>query len=444
MAVLDFFKSGAAEESTPAGQSVLVDIFNQAYSPTQSPAMPEGSQSAPSAPILPAIETQTVEEQSPQGVSEVTETAAEAPASEPGFFDKLAKGLSDPGFLSAAMAFGDSMAGNAEGFSRNMNTFAQRMADKRNQIREDLAAQKAEKRYKEESAYKRAQDEAARMFELTKYATPESLAKFRETGNYADLEQRPEEMTEYQRESLNLQRQNHADSMAMQRARLNQSSGAGGMSGTGNSVADSDMSKYGAIQAEDGQWVKPKFYRGQIVGYEPVGVQLSKELTERKSKDGLSANEALTFDNIQKGIDLTNDPEATSGLTAPGTMGNAIKQFLPAGAQNFVGGFANDKTRQLNTIADQVDGQLQNIGIQMAKEGGASGINTLPEVKQYASSLPWIDRSSPERTRETLKAAQIYLAEHAKSSRSAKQDAVVPGPAQAPAKSNGDWSIKKL
>lgn len=441
MAILDFFKSGAAEEATPAGQSALVDIFNEAYKPTQSPVMPGSSQDAP---VLPSIETQTVTEQSPQGVTEVSETSEE-----PGFLDKLAGAFTDPAFLSAAMAFGDSMAGNAQGFSQNMNTFAQRMQDKRDKIREDLANQKAEKRYEEETAYKRAQDEAARNFQLTKYATPESLAKFNETGNYADLVERPEEMTEYQRQSLDLQRANHADSMAMQRARLAQaqSSGAGSMGGTGNSVADSDMSKYGAIQAEDGQWVKPKFYRGQIVGYEPVGVQLSKELTARKSKDGLSANEALTFDNIQKGIDLTNDPEATSGLTAPGTMGNAIKQFLPAGAQNFVGGFANDKTRQLNTIADQVDGQLQNIGIQMAKEGGASGINTLPEVKQYASSLPWIDRSSPERTRETLKAAQIYLAEHAKSSRSAKQDAVVPGPIAdkgAAKASSGDWSIKKL
>lgn len=132
---------------------------------------------------------------------------------DPGFsWGRLASALGavvqDPAFLQSANAFGASLSGDVNSYNQYMNAYSQTMDARRQEQTAKFNAQLARKQQLEDQASERSwQANAAYDSALYKSYTPESVRAYKEAGNDPSLLVKLP-MDEYQRQSLDIQRQN--------------------------------------------------------------------------------------------------------------------------------------------------------------------------------------------------------------------------------------------
>ena len=195
-------------------------------------------------------------------------------------------------------------------------------------------------------------------------------------------------MTEYQRQSLELQRQRES--------RL----GSGGTGGDGRPSIRKPQAEYdaqgrylGTRDLETGEFHPA---RGTEGGYK-TPAEAAKAEERRKELEG----QQTSVGNFRSTLDtLRSFSEEDTGpfVNITGSVGKAgygSDLLTKEQANKFSGGrVGTERTRQAYTTATEFNSKLQNMGIAEAKAMGASGINTEAEANRFAKSMPQIDFSS--------------------------------------------------
>lgn len=390
MALFDFLQNNPDVLDDPAKLQVLGSIVN----PDMFPMTTEGAPVEPTAPMTP-----------------VQEAAPVSDAQEPNWLTRtggaLAKGFGGgddwaDNIIQGAMMFNASR-GTAEEADAAMGSYAQRMAQRRAESKQKIAEEKADAIRKEQTDYDRARQSQDFDMKARQWATPESFMEYQQSGDVSKLVKAPEEMTEYQRQSLDMQRANHADSMSMQRARLGASSGSGSSVIGSGSFAEGN-NEFGAYKNAQGQWVVDKTYANGRTVQTLVGPQQAKMLSESEAAQKPSANELQLETNFRR-MDQLIESDAHKSVATSGPIASLVGDT----GRRVANLYASPETQELNSTADEIDAQLGSLSIEQARAMGASGINSIPEFELFRKNMPKLDRSSPERFVQSYENIKRYI-----------------------------------
>lgn len=178
--------------------------------------------------------------------------------------------------------------------------------------------------------------------------------------------------------------------------------------------SDSTGETFQAVRGNDGYWYD--YVNNQRLDALPTDIRTMTpaEITAHGKQVGLNTQatasaqhgqEMLTY-NTRKIYDengklITTPPKQGNAILDGVVNGNwAIPPFgggrgeLPAG-ENWLSSFSPE-VRDVITDAKVIQGQIRQLAIQQAKAAGASGINTVAEIKLFAESFPPIDFRSYE------------------------------------------------
>ena len=357
--------------------------------------------------------------------------------------------LQDPEFQQQLQVFGAAMSDDQVRYQGALNAYDKRRTEIANQKREDM--QRAEARQQKLDDLKEQRGYSEQQNYLSNF-TPESVQAFRETGDQSVLSRAKQFRKEEDRSGNVWEVEVDAagndvpegvrrivDYAAQKEAKQSRTQVVDGIlyeefgPNDWRPVTDArDKTPAGGegVTLGDGQVVsEPGMYElgdGTLVKVEKAATgKFSAKIPSAAEREGYrvkntAANQSLVDDfGLVKNSNLSPEtieqlkkegkqvPTQANGFYITGISGDQGE--APLTSNILTKTLGSDTDRAVKVAADRIDASMTNMGVAEAKAMGASGINTIAEVKQFAASMPKLDRSSTAALRESIKKIDTYV-----------------------------------
>lgn len=357
--------------------------------------------------------------------------------------------LQDPEFQQQLQLFGAAMSDDNTRYQSALNSYDARRQEIAKQKREDM--QRAQQREEKLSDLKEQRQYSEQQSYLSNF-TPESVQAFKETGDQSVLARAKQFRKEEDRSGNVWEVEvdaagNDVDSgvrrivdyAAQKEAKQSRTQVVDGIlyeefgPNDWRPVTDArDKTPAGGegVTLGDGQVVnEPGMYElsdGTLVKVEKAATgKFSAKIPSANEREGYrvkntAANQSLVDDfDLVKNSNLSPEdiellkkegktiPTQANGFYITGVTGDQGEAPLTSNILTKVAG--SDTDRAVKVAADRIDASMTNMGVAEAKAMGASGINTIAEVKQFAASMPKLDRSSTKALQASIKKIDTYV-----------------------------------
>lgn len=365
MAIFDYMGVGGQQPASPEEVNLLTNIQNSVQ-----PAQPMTTQAPQQVPVQ----------------------------QEQGILDRFAGAMSNPDFLMQLQRMGAAFGNDGQGYNQATNAYINRLSQRQDQQRQERLAKEQQRLQLELEERKNKQYvQNQEVQALYNNYTPESVREFLATGDYSVL-------------VPNKQLQLREQALQQAEERLNIQGSAEGRKQEGQQFA---LAENGILLGDGRTTVREP---GVFTGTDNVRYRVERGPSGLSAKPVAQAEQeaydAKSSGPSQRSMQTLNDIEAVRKGIENDKVGSFTGQIQGRSdllADISSSTYASQEERDLYQAAKRIQGQLQNLSIDVARQMGASGINSLPEFEMFARSMPQLDMTSSEALKSSLDAVQAVI-----------------------------------